>query len=59
VCNDIWDLLGSNRLLDHLAQLVLAFGLLDTVRDETAFDIVKETEGLFGLIDADHICEGG
>jgi hypothetical protein len=46
--------IGTNWLLDDLAQLELSFGLGDAVDGEQALHVVEEEESLVGLLDAEH-----
>lgn len=53
--DNVRHLFGPNRLLYDFAELVLPLLFLDTMRDETALDVIEKSECLVGFIDGNDI----
>jgi hypothetical protein len=56
VGDDVGNTLGTNGNLSDFEELVGRLLGGDAVDDESALDVVQETEVLSGLFDGDHVC---
>lgn len=57
--DDGWDGVLAQEGLGDLAELVLAFGLVDTMDGEAAQSVVQHTENFVGLLNLDDVHQTG
>jgi len=59
VGNDVGDLVGTNSLGSNLQELELSFFLVEWLEDESTLGVVKDSEGLVGLLKTNDVHKTG